>query len=426
MEVHRADSLSSQNTGAGAQRWDLELRALSRISAALSGLSDLDAILMVALDSTLEVMNGAIGGILLLDEPSQTLYYRVHKGLSARYVGEMRMRLGEGVAGRVAQSGKSVLLEDISAEPSAAHKDLVTTEGLRAFMSVPLRGKERVLGVINVASLIARSFTTHDMLLLNSIGDQLSVAIEQAQLYERLKNARERYRKLARQTLVAEEEERRRIARELHDETSQTLSGLALQLQALIEMAEMSGSQSAEFIARLKNVQSLGVQVHNEVSRIIADLRPALLDTLGVVPAVRNYAERILRPLGINVSLETKGVEKRLPTEVEAGVFRWCQGAIGNVAEHSKAQNAIIVLECRDDELFVRISDDGQGFDVSKVTNIEESGRGRGLFSMKERIGLLGGICSVESQPSQGTTVWTKVPIRQSAQDAKNKGTGSG
>ena len=250
------------------------------------------------------------------------------------------------------------------------------------------------------------------MNLLYSIGDQLGVAIEEARLYERLRKARGRLRRLARQNLVAEEEERRRIARELHDETSQSLSGLALQLEALLEIYTMSDNQDAEFIAGLKKVQSLTVQVHSDVSRIISDLRPALLDTLGLVPAVRQCAEARLRPLNINVSVETKGTDRRLSSDVEIALFRIIQGSIGNIVQHYKAKNAVIVLEYGDDELLLHISDDGVGFDVSKVTDVEESGRGRGLFSMKERIGFLGGISWIESAPGQGTTVWARVSIR--------------
>ncbi len=421
----RPGSLETQNQDDETERRYHELLALSRVSAALSGLWDLDAILRVALDNVLNIMNGTIGGILLMNDQTQTLSYRVHQGLSTRYVQKMRLSLGEGISGRVAQSGKAILLEDISADPRVARPDLVSTEGLKAFISVPLRAKDKVLGVINVASRMTRHFTRNDMHLLHSIGDQLGVAIEEARLYERLRKARERYRRLARQTLVAQEVERKRIARELHDETSQTLSGLALQLQALIDRAEMSGSQDTEFIANLKKVQSLAVQVHSEIKRLIADLRPALLDTLGLVPAIRQYAEASLHPLGINVSVETKGMDRRLPPEVEAETFRFTQGAIGNIAQHSGAKNAIIVLEYQDNELLLRISDDGQGFDVSKITEVEESGRGRGMFSMKERVGLLGGTCLIESQPGQGTTVRARIPIGWSDKDAQNKSTGS-
>lgn len=412
MELDGADNLEKQNPESETERRYSELLALSRVSAALSGLWDLDAILRVGLDNVLNIMNGTIGGILLLDEQSHTLSYRVHQGLSDKYLEEVYLSLGKGIAGEVAESGKSILLEDISTDPHVANPDLIKTEGLRAFISVPLRAKDKVLGVINIASRTPHRFTKNDMNLLYSIGDQLGVAIEEARLYERLRKARERLRRLARQNLVAEEEERRRIARELHDETSQSLSGLALQLEALLEIYTMSDNQDAEFIAGLKKVQSLTVQVHSDVSRIISDLRPALLDTLGLVPAVRQCAEARLRPLNINVSVETKGTDRRLSSDVEIALFRIIQGSIGNIIQHSKAKNAVIVLEYGDDELLLHISDDGVGFDVSKVTDVEESGRGRGLFSMKERIGFLGGISWIESAPGQGTTVWARVSIR--------------
>jgi signal transduction histidine kinase len=272
---------------------------------------------------------------------------------------------------------------------------------------------------------MSHHYTTNDMQLLYAIGDQLGIAIEHARLYERLRGARERLRRLARQNLVAEEEERRRIARELHDETSQSLSGMALQLQALIEMSAVSGPQDAGFAAGLKKVQSLTVQVHNEVSRLISNLHPALLDTLGLVPAARQHAETRLQPLGINVSVETKGTEMRFPHEVEAALFRFIQGAIGNIAQHSKAKNATIVLEYQPDKFSMHIRDDGQGFDVSEITDVEESGRGRGLFSMRERIGFLGGTSGMESKIGEGTTVWAKVPIGQEVDYAENKSAGS-
>src|SRR3990170_4902279 len=138
---------------------DDELIALSRVSAAISGLWDLEAILKVGLNSVLEIMHGVIGGVMLLDEQTNTLSYSVYIGLSETYAEEMHMGLGDGIAGKVAQSGKAILLEDISLEPSATRPDLIKTEGLKAFLSFPLRAKDKILGVMNVASLISRHFT---------------------------------------------------------------------------------------------------------------------------------------------------------------------------------------------------------------------------------------------------------------------------
>jgi len=420
-----SSDLNLPDRGSKAERYYHGLMALSRVSAAISGLHELDDILRIGLDNVLNIMNGTVGGIMLLDEPSQTLFYRVYHGLSDKYAEELRLKLGEGIAGKVAQSGRAVLLEDISSEPNALRTDLLSLEGLKAFISVPLRAKDDVLGVLNVGSHVPHSFTREDVHLLHSIGDQLGTAIEQAILQERLRKARERLRKLARQNLVAEEEERRRIARELHDETSQSLSGIALQLEALLEMSANSGNQDETFIAGLKKVQSLTVQVHKEVSRLISNLHPAVLDTLGLVAAVRQHANNRLQPLNINVTMEVKGTEKRFPSDVEAALFRVVQGTIGNIAEHSKAKNASIVLVYQPDEFSLIISDDGQGFDVSKITDVEESGRGRGLFSMRERIGFLGGTSGIESKIGAGTTLWAKIPIGQDIRYGENKSTGS-
>jgi len=275
---------------------------------------------------------------------------------------------------------------------------------------------------MNVASSMPRRFSKRDIYLLHSIGDILGTAIEQGKLYEQLRKSRERYRELARQILIAQEEERRRIARELHDETSQTLSGLALNLQALIEMAEAAGIKNPEFKERLKKIHSLTVQASAEVGRLIANLRPTVLDTLGLIPAIRRYAETHLIPMGINVTLELKENVKPLLPEVEMGLFRWAQGVIGNIIQHSKARNATISLKREGNEIVLFISDDGKGFDASQLTGIDKGGRGAGLFGVKERIGLLGGTCTVQSQPRKGTTVTARIPITWGRSNAKDKG----
>ncbi len=407
-----------------------ELIALSRVSAAVSGLRDLDAVLNVALDSVLQIMNGTIGGILLIDEQAQTLSYRVYRGFSDKYAQEMRLKMGEGIAGRVAQSGKAVLVEDISSDPRAAWVALISTEGLKAFMSVPLRSKDTVLGVLNVASHMPRHFTKDDMHLLHAIGDQVGVAIEQAELYDRLRKERQNYQRLARHMLIAQEEERARVARELHDETSQSLTGLSLSMQALLSIAKASDFGDATFKAKLEKAYNITLQLSSEISKIMKSLRPTALDSLGLGPAVHQYAENRLQVVGINVSVKQMGMEQRLPKEVEFALYRIAQGAIANIAWHSKAKNAVINLRNNSDEFVMEIEDDGKGFDASKPIQVDESGRGRGLLSMKERANLLGGTCDIQSQPGKGTKITVTMPTSVLAQlwskaDEKDKGADS-
>ncbi|MCX5994616.1 MAG: GAF domain-containing sensor histidine kinase [Chloroflexi bacterium] len=419
MEAKSKDSRTSKQSSAEskggereakAQKPYRELLALSRVSAAVSGLRDLDAILNVALDSVLQIMNGTVGGILLIDEQTQTLSYRIYRGLSDKYAGEMRLKIGEGVAGRVAQSGKSVLLEDISTDPLAASPDLISMEGLKAFISVPLRAKDSVLGVLNVASHLPRRFTKDDMHLLHAIGDQVGVAIEEAELYDRLRKERQNYQRLARHMLIAQEDERARVARELHDETSQSVTGLSLNMQALLSIAKTSDFGDAAFKAKLEKAYNITLQLGSEISKIMKSLRPTALDSLGLGPAVHQYAENRLHSVGVNVSVQDTGMEQRLPKEVEFALYRIAQGAIANIAWHSRAKNAVIHLRHTSDEFVMEIEDDGKGFDASKPIQVDESGHGRGLLSMKERASLLGGVCDIQSQPGKGTKIKVRVP----------------
>jgi signal transduction histidine kinase len=401
------------------------LHALNRISSATSGLSGLDAILNIALDTVLEIIGATTGGILLLHEQTQLLSYRVYRGLSAKYVEQVKMRLGEGVAGKVAQTGEPVVLEDISRDPRAAYPDLVSTEGLRGFVSVPLKAKDRVVGVMNIASHTPGQFSAEDMYLLNSIGCQLGTAIEQARLYQRLELGRERYQTLLQHALTAQEEERKRIARELHDETSQAITSLTLNLQAAITKAETDGVAEADFIDRLRKIQSLAVHTQNEIVKLMKELRPTLLDELGLPAAISRYAKDSLESLGTKVFTEFEGVAERLPSEVEVTLFRIAQGMIGNILEHAEAKNVSIRLECNARECVLDIKDDGKGFDVSKITKVDKSGRGAGLFTMKERARLVGGRCSIKSRPGKGTKIIVKVPLKGFMADAEDKGINS-
>jgi signal transduction histidine kinase len=403
-----------------------QLLALSHISSAVLERWNLDAVLRISLDIALETVNGTIGGILLSDEENGALHYRMQRGLSAGYAEKMRLHPGEGIAGMVAQTGQPILLQDISKDARVQHADLVRMEGLRSFASVPVKATGRVIGVMNIASRMPGQFSEGDLYLLTSIGHQIGIAIEQARLYERLEGASERYQTLLQRALTAQEEERKRIARELHDETSQLLTSLALSLQAIIGMAKAQGIEDPQFLEKLQRAHSHAVHAGTEVVKLMKELRPTLLDELGMAAAIRRYAKDTLEPHGVTVTTAFSGADRRLQPEIEVTLFRVAQGAVGNILKHSECKKASIRLECNEKECLLQVDDDGKGFDVKKVTGVDPSGRGAGLFTMKERVKLVGGACHIDSGPGQGTKVFVKVPLtKDSAGEKEDKSTDS-
>lgn len=390
------------------------LLALNAIASTLSTSLDLDTVLNSALDKVLELMKGDTGGILLLDEESQTLSYRVYRGLSEEFVkGIAGLRLGEGIAGKAAQLGEPIYVDNISEDPRLT-RSVVIKEGLRAFASVPLQSKNKVLGVMNITSHSIRRFTPEDIQLLNSIGNQIAITIENAKLYSEVQRKEQLRGELLNLVISTQEEERKRIARGLHDETSQALTSLAVNLEAIIAILP---SDADEAKAKLRGIQSLALKTLDEIHKVIYELRPTLLDDLGLVAAVKWHAENYLEAAGIKVHLETAGLERRLPAQIETALFRIIQEATTNIARHAFAESTSISLEFNETCIAVHIEDDGKGFDLNEVMRSRDGERGLGLLSMEERAELLGGHLSIKSRAGLGTQITVKIPIEQEIPD---------
>lgn len=386
------------------------LLALNTVASIVSQSMDLDVILNTALDKVLELMGGNVGGILLLDNESQTLSYRVYRGLSEEFVkGVAGLKLGEGIAGKVAEQGEPIYVDDISREPGRT-RPIVIKEGLRAFASVPLQSKNQLLGVMNIASHSPRKFSNKDVQLLSSIANQIAVAIENAGLYREIQTKEEMRGGLLRQILLTQEEERKRIARELHDETSQALTGLAVNLEAVISTLPNDASRLKE---KLRRIQSIAFNTLDGIHRAIYELRPSLLDDLGLVAAVNWHSENHLEAAGIKVRLETNGVERRLPIQVETALYRIIQEATTNILRHAGASHVGITLGFKESSVAIQIEDDGAGFTLEEVMTSADRERGLGLLSMRERAEFLGGWLTIRSRPRSGTNISAEIPVNE-------------
>jgi len=208
--------------------------------------------------------------------------------------------------------------------------------------------------------------------------------------------------------LSIQEGERGRIARELHDETSQVLARLNASLEATAGMLPASAEQAK---AMLKKTQALSVSLLDEIHRLIYELRPTLLDDLGLVAAARWLTDNNLGTAGVALNFKSTGQQRRLPLQLETTLFRVIQEAVTNIVRHAHAKNANISLRFKKRSIRVHIRDNGRGFDVEEAISSKDRPRGLGLLGMKERAELMHGTLSMRSHPGDGTEIDIEIPI---------------
>jgi signal transduction histidine kinase len=216
--------------------------------------------------------------------------------------------------------------------------------------------------------------------------------------------------------LYAQEEERRRIARELHDQMGQNLTALNLGLKALLN----GDPRSKKLQSVVQPLQELATQTARDLHRVALELRPAALDDLGLVKAIRNLTERWSAHCHIEVDFEAGKYDSTgLSSEIETTLYRVIQEALNNVAKHSGARHVSLVLRRATDHVQTIIEDDGRGFDPASAPSAA-SGHGRlGLLGIQERLGIIGGSLDVESAPTRGVTLIVRIPIPKA--DAKKE-----
>ncbi len=380
-----------------------ELSALNAIAVTVSRSLQLKDVLDGALEKVLEVMRLQAGWIFLQHGQDGSLVLAAHKGLSTDFLKEeARQEWEECICREVMMSGEARILDDLWRCPRLSPK-VIEKEGLSAHASVPLKAKDRVLGVMNVACHDDRPFSEEELRLLTAIGHQIGIAVENAILYEEVQRKEEVRHLLLDKLIMAQEEERRRIARELHDEVGQSLTALIMGLGGAEEMIPQ---ELEPLRRRLEEIRTLTAGTLEEIRRLMVDLRPTLLDDLGLIPAIHWYAETHLARAGVEPRIEVVGPKRRLPPPVETALFRVIQEATTNIVKHAGAKTATIRLQFEASSITASIADDGKGFDPR-----EKRPEGFGLLGMEERVTLLGGIFTLDSRPGHGTRITFTIPV---------------
>jgi signal transduction histidine kinase len=388
------------------------LDLLYRLSQTFNSSLDLDQVLNRVMDEVIAA-TGAERGFVMLRESDGRLSFRAARGMDRETIDHPEFQISRSVVEWVAEEGQLVLTRDAQTDDQFGVRRSVQTLGLRSIMCVPIRIKDLVSGVMYVDNRVqAGLFLPADLDLLAAIASSAAIAIENARLHqERLAIMRQQ---LA-QVTAAQEEERRRVARELHDGVGPALASMSHRLRALLELLE--GEDDAA-TAEIEELAGLAADYVRDIRRLIYDLRPAALDELGLVPALRHYLLRRQQEQGLAISFRADS-EARLPAPVETALFRIAQEAVNNAIKHAGAQ-AVDVSVTRDrGGIRLTVADDGQGFDPLAPRSSSQVG----LWSMRERVEQIGGEFELQSAPGQGTTLTAWVPRNEEASDPWTKST---
>lgn len=273
-----------------------------------------------------------------------------------------------------------------------------------AFVSVPLMAQSKIIGVLCLA--YQQAFANYAV--VHTLARQLGIALENARLYAEVQEKERLRGQLLERAIVAQEEERKRIARELHDETGQMLTALAAGLGG-VEQTILQNPERAQYqVAELKNIT---MQAIEGLRQFVSDLRPTLLDDWGLVAALRWFVERFKERTNLEVEFQVTGTRARLTPQVESVLFRIAQEGLNNLGRHARATRAHVRLEFVDAWVRLVVEDNGCGFNVNEVLNARAQRRAWGLLGIQERVELVGGKFRVESAPGQGTRLVVEIPL---------------
>ena len=210
--------------------------------------------------------------------------------------------------------------------------------------------------------------------------------------------------------ILAQEEERKRVAREIHDGPAQSMANVVLQAEFCEKLVINNRDQIVDELRELKKVVKNSLQ---EIRRIIFNLRPMTLDDLGLVPTIKRYISELKDREGFEVRFEFRGEEKRLTNTYEVALFRLIQESLNNARKYSQAQNVVVTIAITDSAISVKISDDGRGFNLQKILSEVTGKVSFGILSMKERIELLNGKITIDTAIGAGTCITAELPLDQ-------------
>lgn len=410
-------------------RRNRQLAAINTAIVSVSSALELGEVLQNIVDAARELVHSRYGALGVADQQGHILQF-ITSGLSPQereVIGPLPQ--GHGLLGALIKEGTPLRIPAIGSDPRS-YGFPPNHPPMASLLGVPILFSEKPVGDLYLTDKIGfDEFTQEDQELVMLLANHAAVAIENARLYEEVRTARDRFqiwneelerrvtertreierysKTLTTRVLQAQEEERKRIARELHDDTAQSLSTLLINLD-VIEPHIGAGDEALR--TGFHRVREIAKRTLDATRALSHDLRPTILDDFGLVAALRWFADEFTRTFGVSVELHVDQQNPGLTPEIELALFRIAQEALTNSGKYGEADRVCVELAFPDGYARLVIEDDGKGFELAQRTGPTRHG-GLGLYGMQERAELVGGTLVVDAAVGRGTRIVAQIPL---------------
>ena len=391
----------------------VRLEALAaHVGVALAEGDTLRTLLQSCAAALVEGLGVAFARIWTLNEKEQVLELQASAGIYTRIDGtHSRVPVGETKIGIIGQDCQPILINEISGDPHFPDQEWINREGMVAFAGYPLVLGEQLVGVMSMFA--RRPLPEVTLKALAQVADQISQGIVRQMAEQALRESERELRLLSSQLLIAQETERKRIARELHDGVGQILSTIKVRVETVLKQASLSEGKID--LSRLEDLLPAIKQTMEEVRNISMDLRPPTLDSLGILATISWCCREFQTTYpSVQVKQQIDVQEDEVAESLKIVIYRILQEALNNVARHSKADQVQVQLCVEDGSMTLAVDDNGRGFNKEHLFSEEIASRGFGLASMRERTESSGGSFAINSTEGQGTVVRAVWPMQSS------------
>jgi len=384
-------------------------KLVSEMALTLSSTLNYHKVLRATLDTAFAAMaevgssgdESTVGMVLLFEGENGLLTLAAGRNISRTDEGR-KIKSEEGLIGRTINTAETAITH--VAQNDKVLTSFASTPGVRSAICAPLRAGFSTYGVILFCSTEPRFYNKDHKALLATLSSQAIIALQNAQLFEDVHHEQQKI-------LEQEAEARRKLARDLHDGPTQSVAAVVMRLNFIKNV--LKNKQYEKALDEIIQVEEIAQRTTQEIRTMLFAMRPVILETQGLYPALNQYADRLNETESFRVSVINKGYNGQLSKEAEGVVFAIVEEAVGNAKKHANASEIKVGLHVQNGYLTVEVRDNGVGFNVESTQATYDQRTSLGLINMDERAQLVGGQCTIESAKGKGTSVKTQIPFRR-------------